>query len=210
MDNFVIFGVPFLKEGSGIHIKKKNEGKFTESAKRAGESVQEHAHSVVNDPNATTLQKKRAQFAINAKKWKAQDGVKINPYNAGNLTEMMYNNFGFKDYGEPWHHYIFALPDVLADNLGYLPDEKGHRDDNVKLITHPSHPLRGEWKSPYQFDLTDFGMNIPNHTIFGLADGGQDPQATVTYKGGVVIPEITVTPKERYVMNQYDNRKFHL
>jgi hypothetical protein len=75
--------------------------------------------------------------------------VKINPYNAGNLTEMMYNNFGFKDYGEPWHHYIFALPDVLADNLGYLPDEKGHRDDNVKLITHPSHPLRGEWKSPY-------------------------------------------------------------
>jgi hypothetical protein len=25
-----IFGVPYLKGGSGIHIKKKNRGKFTE------------------------------------------------------------------------------------------------------------------------------------------------------------------------------------
>lgn len=58
------------KKGSKIHIKKKNRGKFTASAKKAGEGVQEHAHKVVNDPNATPLQKKRAQFAINAKKWR--------------------------------------------------------------------------------------------------------------------------------------------
>ena len=25
-----IFGVPYLKKGKGIHIKKKNRGKFTE------------------------------------------------------------------------------------------------------------------------------------------------------------------------------------
>jgi hypothetical protein len=25
-----IFGIPYLKKGSGIHIKKKNRGKFTE------------------------------------------------------------------------------------------------------------------------------------------------------------------------------------
>ena len=30
MNNFEIFGVPTLKNGSGIHIKKKNRGKFTE------------------------------------------------------------------------------------------------------------------------------------------------------------------------------------
>ncbi|MGB7565831.1 MAG: hypothetical protein WBM08_13910 [Prochlorococcaceae cyanobacterium] len=52
-----------------IHIKEKNEGKFTASAKRSGEGVQEHAHKVVNDPGATEKQRKRAQFAINAKKW---------------------------------------------------------------------------------------------------------------------------------------------
>lgn len=58
-----------LKSGGKIHIKKENRGKFTASAKRAGEGVQEHAHKVVNNPNASTLQKRRAQFAINAAKW---------------------------------------------------------------------------------------------------------------------------------------------
>ena len=53
----------------GIHIKKKNRGKFTKSAKAAGQSVQEHAHSVMNNPKASTLQRRRANFAIQAKKW---------------------------------------------------------------------------------------------------------------------------------------------
>lgn len=59
----------FKNGGNGIHIKPENKGKFTRSAKAAGESVQEHAHKVVNNPNATTLQKRRAQFALNAAKW---------------------------------------------------------------------------------------------------------------------------------------------
>ena len=57
-----------------IKIKKKNRGKFSKAAKAAGESVQEHAHSVLNNPKATKLQKKRAQFAVNAKKWHHKDG----------------------------------------------------------------------------------------------------------------------------------------
>lgn len=61
--------IPRKKDGSGIHIKKKNRGKFTESANKAGQSVQEHAKSVLNNPNATPLQKKRANFARNAAKW---------------------------------------------------------------------------------------------------------------------------------------------
>jgi hypothetical protein len=69
--------ISYLKKGGGIHIKKKNRGKFTESAKRAGKSVQEHARDVVNDPNATTLQKRRAQFALNSKKFKHQYGGTI-------------------------------------------------------------------------------------------------------------------------------------
>lgn len=62
------------KKGSDIHIKKKNRGKFTASAKKAGQSIQEHARSVLNNPNATPLQKKRANFARNAAKWKHQQG----------------------------------------------------------------------------------------------------------------------------------------
>lgn len=66
--------VPNYKKGKKIHIKKKNRGKFTASAKRAGRSVQEHARAVLNNPNATPLQKKRANFARNAAKWKRQEG----------------------------------------------------------------------------------------------------------------------------------------
>ena len=72
-----IFGlenIPFFKKGSKIYIKKENRGKFTKSAKAAGESVQEHAAKVLSDPNATPLQKKRANFARNAAKWKYQSG----------------------------------------------------------------------------------------------------------------------------------------
>lgn len=58
-----------LSAKSGIHIKKENRGKFTKSAKSAGEGVQEHAHKVMNNPNATALQRKRANFAIQAAKW---------------------------------------------------------------------------------------------------------------------------------------------
>lgn len=86
------FGIPtktetqytlWHKSGGSIHIKKKNKGKFTDSAKAAGEGVQEHAHKVMNDPNATPLQKKRANFAIQVKKWhrKHQLGGKINYLN---------------------------------------------------------------------------------------------------------------------------------
>ena len=62
--------VSFYKSGSKIHIKKKNRGKFTAAAKRAGMGVQEYASKVLRDPNASPQLKKRANFARNAKKWK--------------------------------------------------------------------------------------------------------------------------------------------
>jgi len=54
---------------SKIIIKEENSGKFTKSAKKAGKSVQAHAQAVLNDPKATAMQKKRANFAKNAKSW---------------------------------------------------------------------------------------------------------------------------------------------
>ena len=65
--------IDFMKNG-GIHIKEENRGKFTASAKRAGRSVQEHADAVLKDPNATPLQKRRAQFAKNSKLFKHENG----------------------------------------------------------------------------------------------------------------------------------------
>jgi len=57
------------KKKGKIYIKPENRGKFTKSAKKAGKSVQKHAQDVLNNPNASAKQKKRANFARNAAKW---------------------------------------------------------------------------------------------------------------------------------------------
>lgn len=54
-----------------IKIKKENRGKFTAQAKRAGKSVQGFAKSVLaKGSKASAATKRRAQFAVNATKWK--------------------------------------------------------------------------------------------------------------------------------------------
>ena len=45
MDNFELFSIPRLANGSGIHIKKENRGKFTETKKRTGKTAEELTHS---------------------------------------------------------------------------------------------------------------------------------------------------------------------
>lgn len=66
--------IPILKKG-GIHIKKKNRGKFTESAKRAGMGVQEFArHVLANKDKYSSTLVKRANFARNSKKFKHENG----------------------------------------------------------------------------------------------------------------------------------------
>ena len=59
-----------FKNGSGIHIKKKNRGKFTDycGGKVTEECIQRGKHS----SNPTT--RKRATFAANARKWKHEEG----------------------------------------------------------------------------------------------------------------------------------------
>ena len=66
---------PYPYGASGIHIKKKNRGKFTASANRAGMGVQEFAGKVLaNKENYSPTLVKRANFARNASKWKRPDG----------------------------------------------------------------------------------------------------------------------------------------
>jgi hypothetical protein len=57
------------KKKGGIHINPKNRGTFTASAKAAGQSIGQHITSVLNNPNASTKQKRRAAFAKAARKW---------------------------------------------------------------------------------------------------------------------------------------------
>lgn len=57
------YPIPEFKYG-GIHIKKKNKGKLTATAKKTGKSFSELAHS------KNPLTRKRAQFALNSRKFK--------------------------------------------------------------------------------------------------------------------------------------------
>lgn len=133
------------------------------------------------------------------------------PYSAGNMvTAIKRSTAKEEDLGKPKHNYDFTQSEKWADAHGYYPDERGHRDDRVKKPAHPTHPSRGKWNSLNEFQLTDLGMKDPNYIMFGMADGGQDPQATLTYKDAVVLPEITVTPRDNYIHNSYDNRNIHL
>lgn len=127
----------------------------------------------------------------------------------GEFVDAIYENNPREEYlGEPSHHYDFTQSEEWANAHGYYPNARGHRDDRVKKPAHPSHPSRGIWDKD-KFILTDVGMQNPNYILFGLNDGGQDPQATLIYDNGVVLPEFIVTPKGNYIENPYDNIRIH-
>lgn len=80
-----VIGVPHFKKGSGIHIKKKNRGKFTEYC--GGEVTQECIDKAKKSKNPTL--RKRATFAENARAWKHSQGGFIKKFQepAGPITQ---------------------------------------------------------------------------------------------------------------------------
>lgn len=231
MEDLEIFGISYLAKGSGIHIKKENRGKFTETKKRTGKTTEELTHS------KNPLTRKRAIFAQNAKKWKHEDGGEIHKPN-GHRSILDNGWFKTKDlkknhpltYQQGGSFTTGALANAIWEfpnqvkygNGNYnnvnnkllsqlTPDSRGHYSDKVKLINHPTHPSRGRFnKSGTKFYLTDFGMQDPNLTLFGTADNNQDGQTTMIYKGGIVLPAITVTPKQGvYIDDTYDQIKIY-
>lgn len=75
MDILNVIQVPYFKKGNGIHIKKKNRGKFTEYCD--GKVTQECIDKAKKSKNPTL--RKRATFADNARKWKHQKGGELVP-----------------------------------------------------------------------------------------------------------------------------------
>lgn len=65
MDILELIGIPYFKKGKGIHIKKKNRGKFTEYC--GGKVTQACIDRAKKSKNASL--RKRAVFAENARKW---------------------------------------------------------------------------------------------------------------------------------------------
>ena len=146
-----------FKKG-GIHIKEKNKGKFTASAKAAGHSVQQHAKAVLANPNATPLQKKRANFARNAAKWHHQNGgigpgINTDPkqrFGAGS-DELITRDI--------WNQY----------EAGTLPIEH----PLMNMVSGQRRQLRTAFQDPNLSEVSASTMNLaymPKQTINGKPD----------------------------------------
>ena len=74
MEILELIGVPYFKKGKGIHIKKKNRGKFTEYC--GGKVTDKCIRRAKKSKNPKL--RKRATFAANARKWKHGEGGLLN------------------------------------------------------------------------------------------------------------------------------------
>lgn len=114
MEILEVVGIPYFKKGSGIHIKKKNRGKFTEYC--GGKVTDECIRRAKKSKNPKL--RKRATFAANARKWKHQSGGVMKKLDTTSLKK----DPAYKNYD--WYideKNIAALQDSLINrNAGYV------------------------------------------------------------------------------------------
>ena len=110
----------------------------------------------------------------------------------------------------PQHPLVYAakraehVADRTEDYIdrGYNKDGRGHSPDVGKLPNHPTfsiesgHPMASIWGGKWSddnraFEMSDWQMQNPNNTVFGLYTQG-DGDVVPTYQGARVLPEITV------------------
>ena len=159
----------YAADGGPINIKKKNRGKFTESANRAGMGVQEYArHVLANKDKYSSTLVKRANFARNAAGWKHAEGGPI-------------KNISFED----WYKTVPTdRNDTTAYNLrrayelAPFDELEAWRTSSVKDLNSGKNHLRSVYLNPdtgiYEF------MKSRNHpTLHFETDwyNSNDPEA---------------------------------
>lgn len=87
------------------------------------------------------------------------------------------------------------------DNINTMQDVYDNRDNN----SFADGGIKDDTGSVGSY-IDGAYQNAPIKMPFGLADNG-DQDAVMTYDGGAVLPEQTVTPEGNYVDNTYDNIK---
>ena len=130
-----------------IHIKKENEGKFTEAAKRAGMSVQQFArHVLANKDKYSPTLVKRANFARNASKWKHQEGgILTNDDKAFNLFRMtLPSNLAIPDPNYDMRRYWELIGKPATYDLAPKEAFPVYEDGRVHARTIAWNPQTGE------------------------------------------------------------------
>lgn len=149
--------------GGGIHIKKANRGKFTESAKRAGMGVQEYArHILANKDNYSSTLVKRANFARNAAKWHAEGGS-LNS-NGANFS----NGLTYIDNGGTHEENPLEGVQIGMDNQG-IPNlvEEGE-------VIYNDYVFTNRWKTPKN---TKEALGIKKKSSVTYADAAKELSA---------------------------------
>ena len=115
------YSVPYLKKGSGIHIKKKNRGKFREycGGKVTDECIQKAKKS--KNPKL----RKRATFAANARKWKHKEGGELERESKKKLIK-----------GETGFVNKRPIPGLLGNSI---PKKKQKAEEGAKIHKPDGH-----------------------------------------------------------------------
>lgn len=131
----------------GIHIKKKNRGKFTATKKRTGKSTEELTHS------KNPLTRKRAIFAQNARKWNHKGGknegfVRLTRNKLYNLVcEVVENVLGEGGKYETWYRGYESKYGSQRGRLLWLTDDisyaraYGNRVEEIIIDTDKINPI---------------------------------------------------------------------
>lgn len=139
----------FAADGGKIHIKKKNRGKFTAAAKKAGMGVQEYAsHVLANKERYSPTLVKRANFARNATKFKHALGGPLNTHGTEWGNGLTYINTGGTHEQNPFNGVQMGMD---AQNIPNLVEE-GEVIFNDYVFSNRLHPTKEELEN----------VNLPN------------------------------------------------
>lgn len=148
---------------STIHINPKNKGKFNATKKRTGKTTEELTHS----KNPVT--RKRAVFALNAKKWKHEMGGDMSKANlALNLFSSLSKNIPI--FGQIAAPMVQSIQGGMAEDAQLNQQQGQILDDHLAQTKTATNPYGYEKGGNLGYsDLIKY--NGPTHDEGGIAVG---------------------------------------
>lgn len=149
--------VHLLKRGSGIHIKKSHEGRFTEYC--GGNVTEECIRRGKNSPDPKI--RKQAVFAQNARKFKHQDGGSI--YGA---SQIQTNG----NLSQQWKQQ----QQMAAQNFNQSMEQKKQLDEMKRMQDMQKSQALGQSIGQTVGQLVGNGMQTMVQNIRGRKTGGEE------------------------------------
>lgn len=191
-------------KGGGIHIKPSHRGRFTALLKRTGKPASWFkAHG-------TPAQKKMATFALNARKWKHEDGGPLNLYPSGGKFITTLAPDREEAFMKDWQAYAnLNKLDMNPDNPEHYYDYRGFWNENKRSSV--ANPFIWETKSTAGH-LPD-KWKTPGHPTFSVESvyAKQAPGLAGTWENGIYIPPVKVDQdsvklRQRYAESAFNDR----